>query len=119
MQSKDTARQWLLANGYEEIANTIDEIMAEWKVQGKATRRNWWRVLAGDTRGNPRKVAGRTFPIIRAVRKRQALPTTEGSRSNAARELAPKTKPSGRWPDHQKHRKATKRKSLVNRSGRL
>jgi hypothetical protein len=97
MESKETAREWLRANGYEEVARIIDEIMAEWKAQGKATRRNWWRVLAGDNRGNPRKIAGRIFPIIRAVRKRQGLPNTEIAQSNAPRESAPKIKAGGRW----------------------
>ena len=105
MQANETAREWLRANGYEAVAIMIDEIMAEWKAQGKATRRNWWQVLAGDSRGNPRKIAGRTFPVINAIRKRQALPTSESAQSNAAREVAPKVKPSGRWATHRRRKK--------------
>jgi hypothetical protein len=108
MQSKKTARDWLRANGYEETAAMIDEIMAEWKAEGKATRRNWWEVLAGDNHGNPRKIAGRVFPIIRAVRKRQDLPNIDDARSNAPREAAPKIIPSARWPKRRKSNKRTK-----------
>src|SRR5258708_1653314 len=97
MESNGSAREWLRANGYDEIARMIDEIMAEWKAQGKATRRNWWQVLAGDSRGNPRKIAGRTFPVLRAVRKRQALPKTENAQSNTTREAAPKIRSQPRW----------------------
>jgi hypothetical protein len=95
-----SARDWLRANGYNEVAQMIDDIMAEWKIQGKATRRNWWEVLAGDSRGNPRKIAGRTFPIIKAIRKRQALPKTATAQSNMPRQVAPKIRPSGRWANH-------------------
>jgi len=106
---KLSARDWLRANGYHEIAQMIDDIMAEWKVQGKATRRNWWQVLAGDSRGNPRKIAGRTFPVISAIRKRQALPTSESAQSNAPREVAPKIMPSGRWPVRRRYKNLNSR----------
>ena len=109
MQSQETVREWLRANGYEETARLIDEIMAEWKAKGMATRRNWWPILAGDQRGNPRKVAGRTFPIIRAARKRQGLPNCENAQSNAAREVAPEVTSSGRWKTNRKHKKRISR----------
>jgi hypothetical protein len=105
MQSNETAREWLRANGYEETAQMIDEIMAEWKAQGLATRRDWWEVLAGDKRGNPRKVAGRTFPVIRAARKRQALPISDNAQSNAHREAAPKIRSQARWMIQRKDKK--------------
>jgi hypothetical protein len=97
MNANETAREWLLSNGYEETARIIDEIMAEWRAQGKATRRNWWEILSGDKHGNPRVVAGRTFPIIKAIRKRQGLPDCEKSVSNARRQKAPKIEMAGRW----------------------
>jgi hypothetical protein len=115
MQSKETARDWLRANGYEETAAVIDEIMAEWKAEGKATRRNWWEVLAGDSRGNPRKIAGRVFPIIRAVRKRQGLPDIEDAQCNAPREVAPKIIPSARWPTRRKRKTRPKAAISGNR----
>jgi|SRR5579863_70329 len=102
MQAKDTAREWLRANGYEQIAQTIDEIMDEWKAKGLATRRNWWETLAGDSRGNPRKVAGRTFPIIRAARQRQALPDSDKAHSNVPTEAAPEIRSTPRWPTRRK-----------------
>jgi hypothetical protein len=115
MQSKENAREWLRANGYEETAAMIDEIMAEWQIEGKATRRNWWQVLAGDNRGNARKIAGRVFPIIRAVRKRQGLPDIEEAQSNAPREAAPQIIPSARWPNRRKRKKRTKVTTNGNR----
>jgi hypothetical protein len=115
MQSKENAREWLRANGYEGTAAMIDEIMAEWKIEGKATRRNWWEVLAGDKRGNPRKIAGRVFPIIRAVRKRQGLSDIGDAQSNALREAAPKIIPSARWPGRRKPKKRTKTITNGNR----
>jgi hypothetical protein len=105
MQPKVTAREWLRANGYEETAQKIDTIMAEWKEQGKATRRNWWQILGGDRHGKPRKVAGRIFPVIEAIRKRQALPRIEDAQRNTAREVAPKIKPTARWPSHSMRKK--------------
>ena len=105
MESNETAREWLRAHGYEETAQMIDEIMAEWKAQGLGTRRDWWQILAGDKYGNPRKVAGRTFPVIRAVRKRQALPKSDNAQSNAPREAAPKMRPQARWSTHDKDKK--------------
>jgi hypothetical protein len=97
MKSNETAREWLQTNGYDDVARMIDEIILEWKAKGVGTRRNWWRVLAGDQRGNPRKVAGRTFPIIAAIRKRQDLPETEKAKANARRERAPGIRSTGRW----------------------
>jgi len=108
MYSNETAREWLRANGYEETARMIDEIMAEWKAKGIATRRDWWQILAGDSRGNPRKVAGRTFPIIRAARERQALPNSDNAQSNASREIAPEIRSTPRWTT--RRRKTGKRK---------
>lgn len=110
MQTSESAREWLRTNGYEEVAAMIDEIMAEWKAQGKGTRRNWWQVLAGDNRGNPRRIAGRTFPVIRAIRKRQALPKSDNAQSNAPREAAPKIKPQVRWTMHDKDKKRDSKK---------
>jgi DNA adenine methylase len=70
------AKQWLLQNEYEDVAALIDEVMDEWKAEGKHTRRNWWEILAGDLKGNPRVVAGREFPVLRAAQVRQGVPVT-------------------------------------------
>lgn len=68
-------RVWLRANGYDDVADQIDQIMVRWKAQGKATRRNWWEILAGDKNGNPRIAGGKKFPILRAARIWQGLGT--------------------------------------------
>lgn len=70
----DDARVWLRANGYPEVADQIDRVMLQWKRDGKATRRNWWEILAGDKDGNPRIAGGVTFSVLRAARIRQGVP---------------------------------------------
>jgi len=91
------ARHWLRANRYDDIADEIDRIIATWKVAGKRTRRNWWDILAGDPDGNPRKVAGRAFPVIRAIQFRNYGRVMEGSIQRARHETAPPIAPIGRW----------------------
>jgi DNA adenine methylase len=71
------ARQWLRKNGYDDIADMIDKAMDEWKTEGNRTRRNWWEVLAGDSNGKPRVVAGLEFPVLRAAQVRQGLPVSD------------------------------------------
>lgn len=71
-----SARQWLRENGYCETAAIIDEIEDEWHRQGKKTRRNWWDVLAGDSKGGPRTIEGRVFPVLKAAQLRQGVPVT-------------------------------------------
>lgn len=68
------AREWLRANGYPELADQIDAIMARWRERGLRTRRNWWEALAGKRDGRPRVIEGVTFPVLAAVRARQGLP---------------------------------------------
>lgn len=58
----DDARVWLRANGYTVIADQIDAVMLKWKADDKATRRNWWQILAGWEDGRPRIAGGVTFP---------------------------------------------------------
>ena len=83
------AKQWLLRNKYEDVAALIDEVMDEWKAKGKNTRRNWWEILAGDAKGNPRVVAGRIFPVLRAAQLRQGMPVTPGAICRDPKEVAP------------------------------
>lgn len=47
------ARKWLRENGYEDIADLIDLVIAEFKASGSKERRNWWAVLAGGVNGKP------------------------------------------------------------------
>ncbi len=101
-QYKNSIRQWLLDNDYNDVAELIDEVTAEWDRQGKKTRRNWWEVLAGDKDGKPRVVEGRKFPVLRAARLRQGLPDTKGSLSRHKREVVPSVIDQVRWKGHDK-----------------
>lgn len=64
---KNTARDWLIENGYKDVAQLIDDIMLEWKKQGKKTRRNWWEKLCGDKNGKSKIVSGRKISVLRAA----------------------------------------------------
>lgn len=92
-----TAIQWLRENGYEDIANMIEEIVREWRSKGKKTRRNWWDSLAGDAKGNPRKVAGRAFPVLKVAQRRQGCRVTKNAVSRKRGEKAPMKWVDGRW----------------------
>ena len=70
---------WLRGSGYEKVANDIAGIVERWRKNGIKTRRNWWEILAGDTKGRSREVAGVTFPVIAAIRERQELPQAAGA----------------------------------------
>lgn len=91
------ARKWLRANGYDDVADMIDEVMSEWKAAGKKTRRNWWDILAGHKNGQPSVRAGRTFPILRAAQIRKGRPVTENAICRNLEEEIPNIKISGRW----------------------
>ena len=71
-----TARNWLRANGYEDIASLIDEVMTELEARGSKQRRNWWDVLAGSVNGRPLVVSGREFPVLQVAQRRQGKPLT-------------------------------------------
>ena len=79
----DSLDMWLRQNGYRDVADKIERITSTWRSNGVKTRRNWWDVLAGDKAGNPREVAGHTFPIIAAIRRRQGLPPARQGLSRA------------------------------------
>lgn len=92
-------RHWLRANGYDDIADMIDEIMHEWQAAGKKTRRNWWDVLAGRKNGAPCVREGREFPVLRAAQLRQGKPVTENAVCRNVEEEIPIIIVSGRWPN--------------------
>ena len=100
--SSEDARVWLRANGYDDVADMIDQIMDEWTTAGKKTRRNWWDILAGDKNGNSRRVAGREFPVLRVAQRRLGRKPTDNALARAPRERAPKKTESARWAGHQK-----------------
>lgn len=110
---QQTAREWLLENGYRETAEMIEDIIKEWKRFGKKTRRNWWDVLAGDREGNPRRIEGRVFPVYNGARKRQGLPPVshavdERKRALQEKELASWTVPTPASTQRNKQPDATK-----------
>jgi len=80
---------WLRDNDYVSVADDMKKIVEGWKKNKLKTRRNWWDILAGDAKGEPREVAGVTFPIIAASRKRQGLPPTPGALKKAAEKPLP------------------------------
>lgn len=94
--SQARAREWLLENGYQDIAERIDEVIDKWKAEGKQTRRNWWEVLAGDKHGNPRIVEGRSFPVLRAAQIRQGVRVSKGALCRNPREVLLVTAPAKR-----------------------
>lgn len=71
------ARDWLRKNGYEDVAELIDEVLAELRAKGSKQRRNWWDVLAGGDGGKPIIVSGREFPILQVAQRRQGRPITK------------------------------------------
>jgi site-specific DNA-methyltransferase (adenine-specific) len=97
MKPQKTLRQWLINNNYNDVAEMIDEISAQWAEQGKKTRRNWWDILAGDNEGNPREVEGRKFPVLRAARIRKGWKETPGCLCRNKAEKAPRIVPQARW----------------------
>lgn len=93
-----TVRAWLMENGYPGVAEMIDEIQAEWKINGKRTRRNWWDVLSGGKNGFPRTIYGRQFPVLQAAQIRQGKPITQNALKILVDEkAAPTVFDSGRW----------------------
>ena len=64
MAEQDLARLWLRENGYGDIADLIESFIAEWKATGKHTRRNWWEILAGDSRRKPLHNQWQALPRI-------------------------------------------------------
>jgi hypothetical protein len=89
-----TIRNWLRQNGYEDIADLIDEVMAKWKSQGNKTRRNWWDILSGDRNGKPRRIGDVEFPVLRVAQERQNKKVTSNAISRKKKEKSP---PPGVW----------------------
>ena len=90
------AKQWLVENNYHDVAALIDDVTEEWKAHGKKTRRNWWEILAGNTHGNPRIVASREFPVLRAAQLRQGVLVTDNALCRNPKEEIPSVRIAGR-----------------------
>ena len=92
-----SALSWLKENGYNDVAETISEIQSEWKERGIKTRRNWWDYLCGDKKGNPKKVAGRELPVLRAAQIRQGKSITENAICRDENEIPPEIWINTKW----------------------
>lgn len=98
-----SVRWWLMQNGYEDVAQKIEEFIKKWQKEGKKTRRNWWDILAGDKKGNPRKIEGVEMPVIKAAQIRMGVSTSKNAvKRNRKESKAPSVLPSGRWPTKKK-----------------
>jgi len=95
--AKNTLRNWLIINGYEDIARLIDEILVEWKLSGNKQRRNWWDILAGDKNGNSRVIAGRTIPVLKVAQIRKGVKITDNAISYNIDETPISINPKNRW----------------------
>lgn len=92
-----TTRDWLRQNGYDDIADLIDEAMADMQRNGSKQRRNWWDVLAGGKDGTPITVSGLQFPVLRAAQLRQNKPVTPNAIQRNRRESVPAVRITNRW----------------------
>lgn len=105
---KNSLREWLIASGYSDVNDLIEDIMADWKTRGKKTRRDWWEVLAGTFGGKGRKIEGRTMPVLAAARHRMGWPKVESAVCRNADQPVPTVAESARWRGHQKKEKSLK-----------
>lgn len=78
---------WLRAHGHARVAGQIEKIVKSWKREGKRTRRNWWSILAGDKKGNPRRVSGILFPVLATARLRKPRGISKGARKKPRRSV--------------------------------
>lgn len=108
--ASDDARVWLRENHYDDIVERIERVMATWKAEGKATRRNWWEILAGNEDGTPRIAGGIEFPILKAARIRQGLPDVPHAIQRNPDEVPPPVRVSGRWQRQRRQRSGRKRR---------
>jgi hypothetical protein len=115
-----TTRDWLRQNGYEDVRELIDEVIAELAAKGSKERRNWWDVLAGGKDGAPIVVAGREFPVLRAAQIRQGKPVTPNAIYRNENEQPLDVVRTGRWPKklRRKNQLPVKAKRQAKTTGR-
>jgi hypothetical protein len=104
-----TARQWFRANGYDDVFAMTDEAHTGWDAEGSKERRDWFRICAGAKGGKPRKVRGRTFPVLRAFQIRQGLPVTSNAIWRSPNEVAPPIVKQARWAKKRRRKSAKKK----------
>ena len=105
-----TVRQWLSANGYDDIADAIDDILAELKAKGSKERRSWADVLCGNE-GKPVTIAGRTFPILASAQVSRGLAVSPNAIQRNANEEFPVARKTGRWPKQRQLAAVTARRA--------
>jgi len=93
----NSARDWLLASGYEDINAMIEKIMAMWQQKGLGTRKDWWEKLAGTLRGEPCVVNGVKLPILSAARIRKGWPSVPCSLCRNRDQPIPSIVKQARW----------------------
>jgi hypothetical protein len=96
-----TVRQWLRGNNYNDIADMIDEILAEFRATGSKERRNWADVLCGNE-GKPITIAGWEFPILASAQISRGLPVSPSAVQRNENEEFPVARKTGRWPKQRK-----------------
>lgn len=92
-------RQWLLENGYDDVAELINQATLAIEAKGKKSRRNWWDTLAGGKNGRPSVREGIEFPVLRAAQIRQSRPVTENALCRGEDEEAPPVRVPNRQRD--------------------
>jgi hypothetical protein len=92
-----SAREWLKANGYPEVADLIDRVMAEFGAAGSKERRNWWAILAGGRDGRPKIINGHEFPVLRVAQIRQGKAITKNAIFRSVKETPPDVLATPRW----------------------
>jgi hypothetical protein len=92
-----TCRDWLRANGYEDVAELIDKTTRRMVARGSKQRRNWWDTLAGGEEGKPYVREGIEFPVLRVAQVRQGKPITANAICKNKEELPPDVRTTGRW----------------------
>jgi hypothetical protein len=103
--SSESARAWLARNGYEDYATLIDEVMADWKAKGSKERKDWWLVMSGDSKGHPRVLCNREFPVLAVFQERQGKPVTENAERRNENEITPPIQKQARWAGKKRRRK--------------
>ena len=110
-----TARIWLRQNGYTDVADLIDRVMAEIAATGSKERRNWWDVLSGGKDGKPVIVNDHEFPVLRVAQIRQGKPVTSNAIFRNDLEQPPDVVATDRWP---RQKVAPKAKRVAKKVGR-
>lgn len=103
------ARDWLRTNGYQDVADLIDRVMAAIAASGSKQRRNWWDVLAGGVGGKSIVVDDVKFPVLRVAQIRQGKPVTPNALCRNKNEQPPDLVRTERWPTKPRPKKKTMR----------